>query len=78
MLLPDRERCFVQRRSVQSDHSAADAGPGCDQRRSRPAHVQLHPAAQEKDGTEDTSSCRLCRLPLGHQSGESRHVRLVI
>lgn len=78
VLLPDRERGFVQHRSFQSDLSAADAGPGSCPRHSRPAHFQSHPAAQEEDRTDDTSICWLCCWPLGHQGGESRHVRLVV
>ena len=57
VLLPDRERGFVQRSSVQCDHGAAGSGPGSRPRHSRPAHIQPHPAAQEQDRTEDTSSC---------------------
>ena len=76
VLLPDRERGSVQRGSVQSEHSAADSGPGSGAGHSRPTHTRPHPAAQEEDRTADTSGGRLCCLPLGHQGGESRHVRV--
>lgn len=76
LLLPDRERGSVQHGSVQSDRGAADSGPGSSQRRSRPAHVRPHPAAQEEDRAADTSGRRLGRLSLGRPGGEGRHVRL--
>lgn len=57
VLLPDRECGSVQRSSVQSEHSVAVSGPGGGQRRSRPTHIQPHPAAQEEDRSADTSSC---------------------
>lgn len=78
VLLPDWERGFVQRSSLQSDLSATGSGPVSCPGRPRPVHFQSHPDAQEEDRTEDTSSCWLCCLPLGHQGGKGRHVRLVI
>lgn len=78
VLLPDRECDFMQHSSLQSDHSDAVSGPSGGQRRTRPTHIQPHPAQQEEDRTEDTSRCWFCRLPLGHQGGKSRHVRMKI
>lgn len=78
VLLPDRERGFVQLSGVQADPGAADRGAGSGQRRAGPARIQPRPAAQEEDGTKDRGGGRRCRLPLGHQGGEGRHVRLFI
>lgn len=77
VLLPDRERGFVQLSCVQADRGAADRGAGRGQRRVRPACVQPRPAAQEEDRTKDPGGGWCCRLPLGRQGGEGRHVRLI-
>lgn len=74
VLLPDRKCGPVLHCPLQPTYSAAVSGPGSSTRRCGPAHLQPHLAAQEEDGTEDTSRRRLCCLPLGHQGGKGGYV----
>lgn len=75
VLLPDREHGSVHHGSVRSDLPAADCGPGRSQRCPGPTCLQSHPAAQKENRSAGPNCCGLCRLPLGHQGGESGHVR---